>query len=153
MSTSMCTPPLVCFLLPHTNTFCLPVCPPPHLCFCSHLCVLCINSFWTFWNVENRRMKFVVSEITFYRWMSALKKSEVKMAPREVCRLWHMLAFLVPRAGLVCGFTLWIHPVLQQLVLCKLLDFVWGPFRKTMILICMSWFEPCVIPSLSCVPL
>jgi hypothetical protein len=58
--------------------------------------------------------------------MSADKKSGIKMAPMDVCHLRHMLAFLVLTAGSVCGFTLLLHPFLQQLVLCKLLDFVWA---------------------------
>lgn len=124
----------------HILSCCL---PPPHLSFCSHLCVLCTNSFWTIWNVENRKLKFLVSEITFYQWMSAVKKSGVKMAPLEVGHLWHVLAFLVSRAGLVCGFTLSLHPVLQQLVLCKLLDFVWAPLGEQ-----WSWY---VFHSLNCV--
>jgi hypothetical protein len=46
---------------------------PPHLSCCAHLCVLCTDSFRTTWNVDNRTLKFVVSEITFYQWMSAVK--------------------------------------------------------------------------------
>jgi hypothetical protein len=117
--------------------------PPSHLCFCAHLCVLCINYFWTIRNVENRTLKFVVSEITFYWWMSALKKSGVTMAPREVCRLRHVLAFLVLTAGLVCGFALSLHPVLKQLVLCKLVHLVWAPLGKQ-----WSWY---VCHGLNCV--
>ena len=155
----MCTAPPICFLWPHINTF-FSSCLPPSLSqfFCWHFCALCTNSFWTTRNVENRTLNSVVSEITFYQWMSAVKKSGVKMAPLEVYHLRHMLAFLVPRAGPVCGFTLSLHPVLQQLVLCKLLAFVWAPLGKQWLwyvcmYVCMLQFELCVIPSLSCVPL
>jgi hypothetical protein len=73
----------------------------------------------------------ILSLVFFFAWEGG--GGGGKMPPLEVCHLRHVHSLLVPWGSPVCRFTLLQHPVLQEPLLCKLLDHVWISFRKAMI--------------------
>ena len=81
--------------------------------------------------------KYVVTEIQYCQWMF-MYTAGIKILPLELCHPRNMPALLMHWASPVCGFTLLQHVVLQQPLVCKVLDCVWFPSGEK-----WYWYKGC----------